>query len=46
MLSVCEITDIFYLSDEFSSGFNKLILNHRLKENNWKKQKNYINYLL
>lgn len=27
MLSVCEITDIFYLCDEFSIEFNRELLN-------------------
>lgn len=40
MLSVCEITDIFYLCDEFSSEFNKSIPNYRLKEDNGKKHRN------
>lgn len=40
MLSICEITDIFYLCDEFSSEFNKSILNYRLKEDNGKKHRN------
>lgn len=40
MLSLCEITDIFYLCDEFSSEFSKTLPSHLLKEDNGKKHRN------
>lgn len=45
MLSVCEITDIFYLCDEFSIEFNKNISSHLLKVDNGKKHRNKTNRL-
>lgn len=45
MLSLCEITDIFYLCDEFSSEFNKVLPCHLLKEDNGKKHRNKLNRL-
>lgn len=36
MLSLCEITDIFYLCDEFSIEFNRMLPKRMLKEDNGK----------
>lgn len=40
MLSLCEITDIFYLCDEFSIELDKMLPRHLLKEDNGKKHRN------
>lgn len=40
MLSICEVTDIFYLCDEFVSEFNHHFSKHLLKEDNGKKHRN------
>ncbi|NDV97646.1 IS982 family transposase [Dysgonomonas sp. 521] len=40
MLSVCEVTDIFYLCDEFTKEFESFSTRHRLREDNGKKHRN------
>lgn len=45
MLSVCEITDIFYLCDEFSTEFNKILPSCLLKEDSEKKHRNKSNQI-
>jgi Transposase DDE domain. len=45
MLTVNEVTEIFYLSDEFSKEFDVAYKNHLLKENNGKKHRNKPNRL-
>jgi len=45
MLSICEVTDIFYLCDEFTTEFNKLLPNHLLREDNDKEHRNKPNCL-
>jgi len=45
MLTVNEVTDIFYLSDEFSKEFDVAYKKHHLKEDNGKKHRNKPNRL-
>lgn len=45
MLNLCEITDIFYLCDEFSLEFNKILPSHSLKQDNGKKHRTKTNRL-
>jgi len=45
MINHCEITEIFYLCDEFSKEFEKSTENYRLKPDNGKKQRNKPNRL-
>ena len=45
MLSTCEITEIFYLIDEFSKEFNQTMSKHQIRENNDKKHRNKPNRL-
>lgn len=45
MLSLCEISDIFYLCDVFSIEFNKKLPDYHLKEDNGKKHRNKPNQL-
>lgn len=45
MLSVCEVTDIFYLCDEFSKEFESFYPKHALREGNGKKYRNKPNRL-
>lgn len=40
MLSVCEVTDIFYLCDEFATDFEVYYPKHVLREDNSKKYRN------
>lgn len=40
MLSLCEVTDIFYLCDEFATNFEVYYPKHALRENNGKKYRN------
>lgn len=40
MLSFCEITEIFYLCDEFSVEFEKMVSSHMIQEDNDKKHRN------
>ena len=43
MITNCEITEIFYLCDEFSKEFEKNAKNYRLKPNTGKKHRNKSN---
>jgi len=45
MLSVNEVTEIFYLIDEFSKEFNQTMSNHQIIEDNGKKRRNKPNRL-
>jgi hypothetical protein len=45
MISKCEITEIFYLCDEFSKEFEKKVKNYRLQPDNEKKHRNKPNRL-
>ena len=45
MLSTCEITEIFYLMDEFSKEFNQTLSGHQIREDNGKKHRNKPNRL-
>jgi hypothetical protein len=45
MLTVNEVTEIFYLSDDFSKEFDITIKKHVLQENNGKKHRNKPNRL-
>ncbi len=45
MLSTCEITEIFYLMDEFSKEFNQTMSAHQIREDNGKKHRNKPNRL-
>ena len=45
MITNCEITEIFYLCDEFSKEFEKNVENYRLKPNDGKKHRNKPNRL-
>jgi len=45
MITNCEITEIFYLCDEFSKEFEKNVENYRLKPNDGKKHRNKANRL-
>ncbi len=40
MLATCEITEIFYLCDDFSKEFDKSYKKHILKTDNGKKTRN------
>jgi len=45
MLSVNEVTEIFYLIDEFSKEFNQTMSNHQIIEDNGKKHRDKPNWL-
>ena len=45
MLSVNEVTELFYLIDEFSKEFNQTMSNHQIIEDNGKKHRNKPNRL-
>ena len=45
MLSTCEITEIFYLIDEFSKEFNETMSKHQITEDNVKRHRNKPNRL-
>ena len=45
MLTVCEVTDIFYLCDEFSAEFELYYPKHALQEDNSKRYRNKSNRL-
>ncbi len=45
MLSTCEITEIFYLMDEYSKEFNQAMSAHQIREDNGKRHRNKPNRL-